>query len=101
MPTTSFSITSGSTNLKSYSTVHESGLTLKLFFCGSCGSSVYKEAPDAEQFQGVVIVFAGLLDKDEGQLGLEDLKVESELWIKHRVGWLKPMEALPQCQEFA
>jgi hypothetical protein len=102
VPTKAFSITSGSNNLKSFSTIHETGLKFTFKFCSTCGTTIYKEA-ESGAFGDVFIVMAGTLDKDPGEktMGLEDVKIGAELFVKYRVSWLEGMGEVGQCQEFA
>jgi hypothetical protein len=97
-PTTAFEISSGSDLLKSFPTIHESGMTLTIHFCSNCGSTIYKEG-DGDNFKGTVIVQAGTLDK--GDLELENVNVGAELWVKQRGAWLGDMKGVAQLQEFS
>jgi hypothetical protein len=100
MPRTSLTISSGSSLLNSFSLAHPSGLKLKYHFCGTCGTKIYKEAD--QNLEGTAIVFAGTLDGSEGNgMGIGDVKVQAELWVKERVRWLSPMEGAAQCAEFS
>jgi hypothetical protein len=74
-------------------------MVLTLHFCRECGTRIYKEG-DAKDFVGTVIVQAGTLDGGEG-MGIGDVKVGAELWVKDRVGWLGEVGGAGQCQEFA
>lgn len=47
-------------------------------------------------------MMAGSLDKSVGEetMGIEDVMIGAELFVKHRVKWLEPMEGKTQCMEF-
>jgi hypothetical protein len=90
---------SSSSHLKTYSMTHPSGMTLTFHFCDNCGTRLYKEG-DAEAFKGIAIVQAGTLDGGDGGMGLEDVKLGAELYVKDRVGWLGEVKGTGQCQEF-
>jgi len=72
-------------------------MTLTIYFCGNCGSAVYKVG-DSEAFKGTVIVQAGTLD---GQMKLADVKLGAELWVSQRVPFLGALEGVGQMQEFS
>ncbi|KAF2801321.1 uncharacterized protein BDZ99DRAFT_403637 [Mytilinidion resinicola] len=92
VPATSFSITGAP---KHYVFTQEAGDEFTTSFCGNCGTTVCKET-QAEGFKGLVIVEAGALNVGSG---VEYVKPEGEIWVKHRVGWLKEGEGLVQHQE--
>ena len=78
---------------KEYSSLHESGVKLTVHFCANCGCTIYKTH---EKFPGMVIVLAGTLD----DAGVENTKPKSELYSKHRVGWLPTLNWAEQKVEF-
>ncbi|KIW15735.1 hypothetical protein PV08_05785 [Exophiala spinifera] len=89
--------------LRESSTIHETGVKINFFGCAKCPSIIYKTAP--EGFPGVIIMFAGSLDGDEGDLrakgGAEGLgSPEAELWVKYRLPWVKELDGAKQCQQF-
>jgi hypothetical protein len=98
VPSSAFEIVIGSNQIKSFGKKHESGMTLTIYFCENCGSTIYKEG-DSDGFKGVAIIQAGTLDGQE--MKLEDIKLGAELYVKHRVGWLGEMTGAIQCQEFS
>jgi hypothetical protein len=101
MPLTSLTITSGSSLLKTFSLAHPTGMTLKYHFCETCGTKMYKEG-DQGAFVGMAIVQAGTLDGGEGnEMGVGDVKLGAELWVKERVKWLGAMEGIAQCAGFS
>lgn len=68
-------------------------MTLMIYFCENCGSTIYKEAT-AKQFDGVVLVQAGTLhDSELAAPG-------AELYVSHRAGWLKPVGDTAQMLDF-
>ncbi len=102
VPSTSFTILTGAEKLKTFSLKHPSGMTLSYRFCENCGTKIYKEGDDAA-FKGVIIVLAGNLDKVDGEnaMGIKDVKIGAELWVKDRVEWLGEYTGATQCQEFS
>lgn len=75
-------------------------MILTLHFCVKCGTKIYKEIT-GDAFKGLLIVQAGTLDGGgEGEMGLEDVKVQAELWVKERVGWVKERADAKQMSEF-
>ena len=71
---------------------HEVGMKMRFYSCDSCPSTLYKTA---DGFPGLKIVFAGTLDGEDSIA--KEGKPEGELWVKHRVPWLSPIE---DCQQF-
>ncbi|OJZ80612.1 hypothetical protein ASPFODRAFT_38028 [Aspergillus luchuensis CBS 106.47] len=93
VPETAFSVTKGSP--KSFSTTHESGMTLTVFFCPNCGSTLWKEAT-AENFKGLKVVQAGTL-ADASKL---NQGVDVEFYTSTRAPWLMPQKDVAQRTEF-
>ena len=85
--------------MRSFSLPHASGMTLTIHFCEKCGTKIYKEGT-ADAFKNLFILQAGTLDA-EGGMGLDDVEVKAELWVKERVKWLDAKEGLGQMQEFS
>lgn len=79
-------------------------MTLTIHFCETCGTKIYKEGT-ADAFKGLVIVQAGTLDEVEGEegkgMGLGDVQVGAELYVKDRVKWVPARSETVQCQEFS
>lgn len=92
LPEDKFSVIAGST--KTYSEIHESGKKLTIYFCGDCGSTIYKTH---ELFPGSVVVLAGTLDDANG---LEQAKPQVELFTKRRPSWLPGLSWAEQKDEF-
>ncbi|KAH6604434.1 hypothetical protein Trco_007880 [Trichoderma cornu-damae] len=89
-----FTVTSGSP--KSYTKRHEDGFNLTVFFCGDCGTAVYKQA-DAEMFSTLSLVQSGTLDgSPKDKIG----RPVTELNVKLRPSWLVGVEAAAQKQGF-
>jgi len=100
VPASSFSIVAGAEKLKKFSFRHESGTTISLNFCPDCASVLYKEADD-ESHMGKVVVQAGTLDAGNGSgMVVEDVKVKAELWVGHRVPWVRESEGVAQLEGF-
>lgn len=94
VPADAFKFTSG--NPKTTTTTHETGIQLKLYFCGDCGTTLSKES-DADAFKGLMIAFGGTLDD---QNLLEKVKPGGELWVKYRASWLNEVQGAAQMQAF-
>jgi hypothetical protein len=87
IPQAQFDATTSSPHYRTYTTVHEAGIPLTVSFCANCSSACWKTAEGG--WPGVVIVFAGTLDGDGQKGGVGDINPDAELWVKHRVPWLK------------
>ena len=92
VPEDKIRVTGGST--KQYTETHENGKKLTVYFCGECGSVIYKQH---ESFPGSAVILAGTLDDPEG---LEKSKPQVELYAKHRVSWLPVLAGAEQKPEF-
>lgn len=113
IPLPSLHFLQGKENLKSFSLKHPAGMKFTYYFCENCGTKIYKEG-DGKGLVGVAIVQAGtcmssfsvhlrlwfengvkltnfVVDHTDGEegLGIEDVKIGAELWVKNRVGWLE------------
>jgi hypothetical protein len=95
VPREKLTVTSGSP--KSHTQKHEDGFNLTVFFCGDCGSVVYKQA-DADMFAPVSLVQSGTLD---GPAKDKIAQPSSELNVKLRASWLTEVSAAAQKQGFA
>lgn len=94
VPESTFTFTAGSA--KHFTTTHESGLQITVYFCGDCGCHLYKTG-DREGFKGVAIIQIGTLDDPES---LRKAKPGLELWTKYRVPWLPHFEGAALKSEF-
>jgi hypothetical protein len=63
------------------------------YHCGDCGSLICKMT-EKEVFKNVAIVSAGLLND-----GFENLKMDTELFIRQRANWMPEMQGWHQFQE--
>lgn len=70
-------------------------MVLELFFCGKCGTTVWKTG-DAPSLIGRTIIEVGTLD---GENTLDNIKPEREINTSWRASWLEPVKGLPQSQE--
>jgi hypothetical protein len=62
---------------------HESGMTLTIYFCPQCGSTIYKEG-SADMFKGLKLVQAGTLHDNT----LLSSGIAAELYVSERANWL-------------
>jgi hypothetical protein len=85
VPGESFSVTQGTP--KEYSKTADSGKTMTSFFCGDCGSTLWRSS---ETYGTSKIIKAGTLDGDDA-LG-STAKPAVELFSKHRIPWLPAIE---------
>ncbi|KAK3111521.1 hypothetical protein LTR53_013154 [Teratosphaeriaceae sp. CCFEE 6253] len=69
---------------------HEEGIEIRPIFCAECGTVVCKTAED-ERFRGLHMVMAGTLDVEVGAAAAVTAP-QMELWTKHRLAWVKPLE---------
>jgi hypothetical protein len=81
-----FSVTG---NPKSYTKTADSGKKITSYFCGDCGSTLFR---DGENFPGMKIVKAGVL----GPKVLEASKPNVELFAPERPGWISKLEGAEQ-----
>ncbi|KAH8812354.1 Mss4-like protein, partial [Xylogone sp. PMI_703] len=91
VPSANFSVTKGTP--QKFSKEHEFGMTLTVFFCPKCGTTVWKEAT-GDVFKGLKLVQAGTLD-DKTLLNDE---VKLEFYTTERVPWLHALEGATQAQ---
>ncbi|KAF3392810.1 hypothetical protein F1880_008511 [Penicillium rolfsii] len=92
LPEGQFKVIAGSA--KHHTQMHESGKQLTVYFCGECGSAIYKTH---ELFPGMVVILAGTLDDPQG---LEHAKPMVELYSKNRVSWLPELSWTEKKVEF-
>ncbi|KAH0564816.1 hypothetical protein GP486_001789 [Trichoglossum hirsutum] len=62
-------------------------------FCGECGTTISKIVEGIDKFKGLVVVQAGTLNEGEG---LDNLKVDTELYVKNRADWVKQIDGATQ-----
>ncbi|KAF2677559.1 hypothetical protein K458DRAFT_319358 [Lentithecium fluviatile CBS 122367] len=79
----------GQSSLKTFSQnkTIASGKTMTNFFCGTCGSLMYREG---EAFPGQSILRIGTVDDFKLMEGV--LRPKWEVWSEKRVGWLRGLE---------
>ncbi|CAI7677845.1 unnamed protein product [Penicillium pancosmium] len=90
VPRTSFKLTKGTCT--SYDAKGASGKINKHFFCPTCGSSIYTEL---EIMPDMTCVKAGTLDNKGTEL---NGKIDVELYVKDRTGYLSAVEGAKQAQ---
>ncbi|KAL1629200.1 hypothetical protein SLS56_005535 [Neofusicoccum ribis] len=83
-----FSVTKGTP--KQFSKKAESGKTITSFFCGDCGSTLWRES---ETFGDARIIKVGVID---GASAMEDAKPAAELFVRDRVSWVPAIAGLEQ-----
>lgn len=74
---------------------HEYGMTLSVFFCPDCGTTLWKEAT-ASQFVGVKLVQAGTVSDATKLNG----KIDAELYAPERASWLSSISDAAQKSTF-
>jgi hypothetical protein len=82
-----FSLTKGKP--KEFKTTARSGKTITSFFCGDCGTTIWRET---ETYGTNKIIKAGTLDGDS----LEDAKPLAELFVGNRPSWLSAIPGTAQ-----
>ncbi|KKY36981.1 putative glutathione-dependent formaldehyde-activating [Diaporthe ampelina] len=82
-----FSLTKG--NPKEFKTTAKSGKTVTSFFCGDCGTTIWRET---ETYGTNKIIKVGTLDGD----ALEDAKPLAELFVGNRPSWLPAIAGAQQ-----
>lgn len=80
MPEDGFKITQGTP--KSISKTGDSGNTITSYFCGDCGTTLFREGAI---FPNMKILKVGVLDDYDA---LNKAKPTTELYVKHRVEWV-------------
>jgi len=88
-------------DLKVSTGLQESGLTMTFYGCSKCPSTLFKTCK--EGFPGLMILLAGSLDGKDGKAKgeLEAFgSPQAELWVQHRLSWVKEIEGAKQCQTF-
>jgi hypothetical protein len=74
---------------KEFKTTGNSGKTVTSFFCGDCGTTIWRET---ETYGTKKIIKAGTLDGD----ALEDAKPMAELFVGNRPSWLSAIPGAAQ-----
>lgn len=77
-------------NPKVYTKTADSGKTINSYFCGDCGSTLYR---DGDNFPGMKIVKVGVLDDKEA---LNDAKPGVELFSPTRPNWVPALPGAAQ-----
>jgi hypothetical protein len=81
----------GRDNLTAYGQSHTiaSGKLMTNYFCSTCGTLMYRVG-----MKGASILRVGTVD--DFHLHETKLKPKREIWVKDRVGWLRPIEGTEQ-----
>ncbi|KAJ9608651.1 hypothetical protein H2200_006422 [Cladophialophora chaetospira] len=82
--------------LKVSTGLQETGLTMTFHGCGKCPSTLFKTCK--EGFPGVLILLAGSVDEDDASLKYGT--PEAELFVPHRMPWIREIEGAKQCNAF-
>ena len=91
-PIDAVTLTSGTP--KGYTTHGVSGKPITNFFCGDCGSTLWRESV---VFAGLRIVKAGVLDDVRA---LDNVAAPAmELFVGHRVGWAPQIQGAIQKED--
>ncbi|THW20351.1 hypothetical protein D6C98_10578 [Aureobasidium pullulans] len=77
-------------NPKAFTKTADSGKKITSYFCGDCGSTLYR---DGENFPGMKIVKAGVLD---GKDVLNESKPNVELFAPTRPKWIAALDGAEQ-----
>lgn len=88
IPSEGFEVTSGKP--KSWAKKADSGETINTFFCGDCGTTMWRETPtfgDNKAFKVGVLDTLG---------GFNDAKPDLELYAPQRASWLQPVAGAKQ-----
>jgi hypothetical protein len=75
--------------LKAYSKIAESGNEVTNYFCGDCGSTLYRTSTG---FSGVVIIRAGCID----DLDVEDAQPTYEVFSRSHIEWVPCVKGIEQ-----
>ncbi|KAF2276731.1 DUF636 domain protein [Westerdykella ornata] len=89
-PDGQFKVTQGTP--KQYSKIADSGKRIVIYFCGDCGSSMWRET---ESSPGIKVVAVGTLDDFDA---LEQAKPVAELFAPSRPSWIPAVEGAEQRQ---
>lgn len=80
-------------NPKAFAKIADSGKTITNYFCGDCGSTLYR---DAENLPGMKIIRAGVLDDQDA---LEAAKPTTELYAPLRPSWQPGMPGVKKMND--
>jgi hypothetical protein len=87
VPADSFSLTKGSP--KEFAKTADSGNTITSYFCGDCGSTIWRQTAT---YGDTRIVKVGTLDGN----ALEDAKPLAELFVGNRISWVGGIDGAEQ-----
>ena len=85
-----------SSPLKVSTGLQESGVTMTFHGCTKCPSTLFKTCK--EGFPGLLILLAGSVDGE--YVSPKYGTPEAELFVPHRLPWIKAIEGAKQCQAF-
>ncbi|KAK8207935.1 hypothetical protein M8818_004188 [Zalaria obscura] len=79
-------------NPKTFTKKADSGNEIHSYFCGDCGSTLYR---DGASFQGAKVVKVGVMDDINA---LNDAKPAVELYAPERVSWVPALSGTEQLE---
>ncbi|TVY46420.1 hypothetical protein LOCC1_G003767 [Lachnellula occidentalis] len=91
VPTSEVHMTKGADNLKCHTQPHILGGKLSVYFCGICGTCLYKQL-HMTPFDQNFVIQSGTLDEVEGKLGADVEPPDQESFIECRASWLPAFE---------
>jgi len=88
IPSEGFEVTSGKP--KSWTKKADSGESIETFFCGDCGTTMWRETPTFGPNKAFKV---GVLDTLQG---FNDAKPDLELYAPQRASWVQPVAGAKQ-----
>ncbi|KAL7947495.1 Mss4-like protein [Trichoderma barbatum] len=76
--------------LKTYTKQAETGNDMTSYFCGDCGSTLYRTSTFSDK--AVSVMIGGI----EGLQTIEDCKADIELFVRNRPSWMTPIPGAQQ-----
>lgn len=98
VPSKEVQMISGTENLKCFTQTHVLGAQVSVYFCGICGTCLYKQL-HTPPFDQCFVVQSGTLDEVDGKLGADLEPPDGEGYPELRAAWLPAVEGLPDVQK--
>ncbi|KAM0254285.1 hypothetical protein ACHAQJ_006925 [Trichoderma viride] len=89
VPEAGFQVTNGTPKI--FSKIADSGVIINSYFCGDCGSMIWRESDNSGPNK---IVKAGTLD-DSGKI-ISTAVFDAEVFTRSRVEWVQPLASASQ-----